>query len=65
MFPNEYKTEKSKVFTTEITVENFPLREKPVLLYIKRDWELAAKGTRITIYYFIFLEVSLKLCEWE
>ena len=65
ILPDESKTEKSKGFSPEITVENSPLRGKPVLLYIKRGWKLAAKGTRITICYFILLEVSLKLSEWE
>ena len=63
IIPEEYKTEKSqsKGFSPEITVEDFPLRGKPVLLHIKRrrwtlltsgkivkrDWNLVAKGTRI------------------
>ncbi|MBE7653316.1 ISAon1 family transposase N-terminal region protein [Tenacibaculum finnmarkense] len=64
MLPKEYKSEiaQSKGFLPEITVEDFPLRGKCVLLHIKRrrwtllssqkiikrDWNLIAKGTRIT-----------------
>ena len=70
--PVEYKTEitKSKGFTPEITVEDFPLRGKPVLLHIKRrrwtlveskeiikrDWQLVAKGTRMTWEFASFLK---------
>ena len=70
--PNEYKDEKvqSKGFTPEITVEDFPLRGKSVLLHIKRrrwtivdskkiiqrDWKLVAKGTRITTEFASFLK---------
>ncbi|WP_449404050.1 hypothetical protein [Flavobacterium gawalongense] len=41
--PEEYKFKlaKSKGFTPEITVEDFPLRGKSVLLHIKRQrWTL-------------------------
>ena len=70
--PEEYDSFeiKSKGFTPEITVEDFPLRGKPVLLHIKRrrwtlivsgkiikrDWELVAKGTRITSEFASFLK---------
>jgi hypothetical protein len=72
ILPFEYKTEvaHSKGFSPEITVEDFPLRGKPVLLHIKRrrwtlidtgkivkrDWSLVAKGTRITHEFASFLK---------
>ncbi|MEN8186027.1 MAG: transposase [Bacteroidota bacterium] len=72
ILPEEYKEEiaKSKGFTPEITVEDFPLRGKPVLLHIKRrrwtlvesgeiikrDWKIVAKGTRITSEFASFLK---------
>lgn len=72
ILPEEYKTEiaKSKGFTPEITVEDFPLSGKPVLLHIKRrrwtliesgkiikrDWQIVAKGTRITSEFASFLK---------
>ena len=72
IIPEEYCSfvTKSKGFTPEITVEDFPLRGKPVLLHIKRrrwtliasgkiikrDWELVAKGTRITSEFASFLK---------
>ncbi len=72
IIPEEYKTEKaqSKGFIPEITVEDFPLRGKSVLLHIKRrrwtivdskkiiqrDWKLVAKGTRITSEFASFLK---------
>ena len=60
----------SKGFSPEIKVEDFPLRGKSVLLHIKRrrwtlvdsgkivkrDWELVAKGTRITSEFASFLK---------
>ncbi|MDW5287539.1 transposase [Formosa sp. PL04] len=70
--PEEYRCEiaKSKGFLSEITIEDFPLRGKPVLLHIKRrrwtlvdtgkiikrDWNLVAKGTRITNEFASFLK---------
>lgn len=72
VLPEEFKSEraKSKGFTPEITVEDFPLRGKPVLLHIKRrrwtltkngliikrDWNLVANGTRITSEFAFFLK---------
>ena len=61
---------KSKDFSPEITVEDFPLRGKTVLLHIKRrrwtltntgkiikrDCNLVAKGTRITNEFASFLK---------
>ena len=70
--PEEYQSEQaqSKGFSPEITVEDFPLRGKSVLLHIKRrrwtlvdtgkiikrDWQLVAKGTRITSEFASFLK---------
>lgn len=60
----------SKGFTDEITIQDFPLRGKFVFLHIKRrrwtnksngkiikrDWNLVAKGTRITQEFASFLK---------
>jgi len=62
--PKDYADEltHSKGFSPEITIEDFSLRGKSVLLHIKsrcwffidkgkvvkRDWDLITKGTRIT-----------------
>lgn len=70
--PDEFKSSKtrSKGFASEITIEDFPLRGKSVLLHIKRrrwtlvkngliikrDWGLVAKGTRITNEFASFLK---------
>ncbi|MCD8440111.1 ISAon1 family transposase N-terminal region protein [Tenacibaculum finnmarkense] len=72
MLPKEYESEiaQSKGFLPEITVEDFPLRGKCVLFHIKRrrwtllsrqkiikrDWNLIAKGTRITNEFADFLK---------
>ena len=72
ILPEEFKSEraKSKGFTPEIIIEDFPLRGKPVLLHIKRrrwtlisdgtiikrDWSLVANGTRITSEFASFLK---------
>ncbi len=72
LLPDEYQSEsaQSKGFLPEITVEDFPLRGKSVLLHIKRrrwtllntgkiikrDWDLIAKGTRITNEFASFLK---------
>ncbi|MDW5291040.1 transposase, partial [Formosa sp. PL04] len=72
VLPKEYQSElaQSKGFLPEITVEDFPLRGKSVLLHIKRrrwtltdtgeiikrDWNLIAKGTRITSEFASFLK---------
>lgn len=74
--PEKYSPEltHSKGFHKEITVEDFPLRGKPLLLHIKRrrwtileskeiisrEWNLIAKGTRITRDFAIFLKCMLK-----
>ncbi|MFS4469900.1 transposase [Chryseobacterium sp. T20] len=60
----------SKGFVPEITVDDYPLREKIVKLHIKRrrwtdkssgeilqrDWELISKGTRMTKDFATFLK---------
>ena len=60
----------SKGFQDEITIQDFPLRGKYVYLHIKRrrwtnkttgeiikrDWQLVAKGTRITQEFATFLK---------
>lgn len=72
LLPKEFESEaaQSKGFLSEITVEDFPLRGKSVLLHIKRrrwtlmntgkvikrDWNLIAKGTRITNEFASFLK---------
>lgn len=72
ILPKEYDSEiaQSKGFLPEITVEDFPLRGKTVLLHIKRrrwtlvstrkiikrDWNIIAKGTRITNEFASFLK---------
>jgi hypothetical protein len=72
ILPKEHRSEiaQSRGFSLEITIEDFPLRGKPVLLHIKRrrwtlvssgrivkrDWKLVAKGTRITSEFASFLK---------
>jgi hypothetical protein len=63
----------SKGFFEEIKVQDFPIRGKAVFLFIRRrrwrwvdkqgiivfrDWELVAKGTRITKEFAAFLKVA-------
>lgn len=71
--PQEYANDKltSKGFYDEIKVQDFPIRGKEVYLYIKRrrwinetrgiivmrNWELVAKGTRMTQEFASFLKV--------
>lgn len=71
--PAEYSSDKltSKGFYDEIKVQDFPIRGKEVYLYIKRrrwinetrgtivmrNWELVAKGTRMTQEFASFLKV--------
>ena len=70
--PSEFKDRilVSKGFYSEITVQDFPLRGKLVFLHVKRrrwtdkesseivhrDWNLVAKGTRITNEFADFLK---------
>ncbi len=72
ILPQEHKSlrAQSKGFLPEIIVEDFPLRGKSVLLHIKRrrwtlvdsgqiikrDWNIVAKGTRITKEFASFLK---------
>jgi len=70
--PQEYINQQltSKGFFKEIKVQDFPIRGKAVFLFIRRrrwvdkqgiiifrDWELVAKGTRITKEFAAFLKV--------
>lgn len=71
--PLEYANDKltSKGFYDEIKVQDFPIRGKEVYLYIKRrrwinetrgtivmrNWEMVAKGTRMTQEFASFLKV--------
>jgi hypothetical protein len=73
IIPEEYKGQKliSKGFYEEIKVQDFPIRGKAVYLCIKRrrwvnettgeivyrNWELVAKGTRMTREFASFLKV--------
>ena len=70
--PSEYSKEKvvSKGFFTPIRIQDFPLRGKQLYLhvhrrrwliertkeYVTRDWELVAKGTRMTQEFASFLK---------
>jgi len=73
LIPKEYESDKlsSKGFYDEIKVQDFPIRGKEVYLYIKRrrwlnestgnivmrNWEVVAKGTRMTKDFAAFLKV--------
>lgn len=70
--PKEFSSDKlqSKGFFDEITVQDFPIRGHEVFLHIKRrrwmsetsgkvvyrDWDLVAKGTRLTSEFASFLK---------
>jgi hypothetical protein len=70
--PKEYHKDKliSKGFYDEATIQDFPIRGKAVYLHIKRrkwmnettgqtvcrDWNLVAKGTRMTEEFATFLK---------
>ena len=72
IIPEEYKKDKleSKGFFEPITVQDFPIRGKTVYLKIRRrrwinkanetvvyrDWNLIAKGTRISTEFAFFFE---------
>ncbi|MEI7594259.1 MAG: transposase [Bacteroidota bacterium] len=72
IIPKEYQKDKltSKGFYDEITIQDFPIRGKAVYLQIKRrkwlnetsgqivcrDWNLVAKGTRMTEEFATFLK---------
>ena len=73
LIPKEYESDKlsSKGFYDEIKVQDFTIRGKEVYLYIKRrrwlnestgnivmrNWEVVAKGTRMTKDFAAFLKV--------
>jgi hypothetical protein len=73
IIPLEYSNDKliSKGFYEEIKVQDFPIRGKAAFLYLKRrrwtnettgkivyrNWELVAKGTRLTNDFAAFLKV--------
>jgi len=70
--PKQYKANKliSKGFYEPITIQDFPLRGKPCFLKVKRrrwlnedtgeivfrDWNIVAKGTRLTSDFATFLK---------
>ena len=72
LFPGEFAGHKliSKGFLEEITVKDFPIRGRACFLKVKRrrwlneelgkvvsrDWELVAKGTRMTKEFAAFLK---------
>lgn len=71
--PAEYAKDKltSKGFFEEVKIQDFPIRGKAAFLYVKRrrwlneatgdtvyrDWEMVAKGTRLTKEFAAFLKV--------
>jgi hypothetical protein len=70
--PLEYKSEKltSKGFHSPIIIQDFPIRDKPLFLHLRRrrwlvessgkivsrDWDTVAKGTRLTKEFATFLK---------
>jgi len=72
IIPEEYSGQEllSKGFLPEICIQDFPIRDKALFLYIKqrrwtvkssgkiisRNWEFAAKGTRFTNEFGTFLK---------
>lgn len=72
IIPEEYKSDRltSKGFFDEITIQDFPLRGKAVFLHIRRrrwldhttgsvvfrDWDMVARGTRMTKEFASFLK---------
>ena len=70
--PEEYRHRllESKGFHKEVTIQDFPLRGKQVYLHIKRrrwldkstkeviqrDWDVVAKGSRMTVEFAAFLK---------
>ena len=70
--PEEYKKEKltSKGFHSTIIIQDFPIRDKPLFLHIRRrrwlvestekvvsrNWDTVAKGTRLTKEFATFLK---------
>jgi len=72
VIPHEYASDKlvSKGFLPEASIQDFPLRGKAVLLYVKRrkwlntssgdivtrNWDLVSEGTRMTKEFAAFLK---------
>ena len=70
--PEGYEEEKliSKGFHSSITIQDFPIRDKPLYLHVRRrrwqvessgevisrDWDTVAKGTRLTKDFATFLK---------
>lgn len=70
--PDGYEKEKliSKGFHSSITIQDFPIRDKPLFLHVRRrrwqvestgavisrDWDTIAKGTRLTKDFATFLK---------
>jgi len=70
--PEEFKNEKltSKGFHSAIIIQDFPIRDKPLFLHVRRrrwliestgkvvsrDWDTVAKGTRLTKDFATFLK---------
>jgi hypothetical protein len=70
--PDGYEKEKliSKGFHSSITIQDFPIRDKPLFLHVRRrrwqvestgavismDWDTVAKGTRLTKDFATFLK---------
>ena len=71
-FPDGFEKEKlsSKGFHSTLTIQDFPIRDKPMFLHVRRrrwlvestnevisrDWESVAKGTRLTKDFATFLK---------
>lgn len=71
-FPEGFEKEKlsSKGFHSTLTIQDFPIRDKPMFLHVRRrrwlvestdevisrDWESVAKGTRLTKDFATFLK---------
>ena len=72
IIPNDYKDEKStsKGFYPTSTIQDFPIRDKPLFLHVRRrrwqidstgevvsrNWNTVAKGTRLTKDFATFLK---------
>jgi hypothetical protein len=72
ILPEEYEKEKliTKGFHSSITIQDFPIRDKPLFLhvrrrqwlvvmsgqYVSRNWDTVAKGTRLTKDFVTFLK---------
>jgi hypothetical protein len=66
--PSGFEKEKliSKGFHSTLTIQDFPIRDKPMFLHVRRrrstgevvsrDWDTVAKGTRLTKDFATFLK---------